>query len=196
MNQIFEFRKELNVKKLAIAAIIILAVIGGIIFISSSVSKKEEEKIESEKPNKTFYSSDKTISLDYLKTYGFNQYKTNENYLMELRTENNLNVFVSKKDLLPGKTLYDIATADSKTYINEFANYSNISELSEFNYNEKKAYTYSLHYLNSKVPYYLQVIWIESSNAYYILDIEFPLEDLNNYTNIINDTINSFVIYK
>ena len=195
MNQIFEFRKKINVKKLAIVILIAIALILGIIFTASHISKKEEEKIEAEKPNKTFYSDDKSISLDFLKTYEFTQYAPKDGYLMELRTSKNLNIFVSKNTILPGKTLYDIASADLKTYINEFTNYSNISELNEFDYNENKGYTYSLHYLNSKTPYYLQVIWIETANAYYTLDIEFPLEDLNNYTNVINDTINSFVIY-
>lgn len=195
MNQIFEFRKELNIKKLVIVIIVAIAIILGIIFAASLISKKEEEKIEAEKPNRTFYSDDKSISLDFLKTYEFKQYNPQNGYLIELRTPNNLNIFVAKKDLLSGKNLYDIASADLKTYINEFTNYSNISELNEFDYNENKAYTYSLHYLNSKTPYYLQVIWIETANAYYTLDIEFPLDDLNNYTNIINDTINSFKIY-
>ena len=195
MNQIFEFRKELNIKKLVIVIIVAIAIILGIIFAASHISKKEEEKIEAEKPNKTFYSADKSISLDFLKTYEFKQYNPQKGYLIELRTPNNLNIFVAKKDLLSGKSLYDIASADLKTYINEFTNYSNISELNEFDYNENKAYTYSLHYLSSKTPYYLQTIWIETANAYYTLDIEFPLDDLNNYTNIINDTINSFKIY-
>lgn len=195
MNQIFEFRKELNIKKLVIVIIVAIAIILGIIFAASHISKKEEEKIEAEKPNKTFYSADKSISLDFLKTYEFKQYKPQDGYLLELRTQKNLNIFVAKKDLLSGKSLYDIASVDLKTYINEFTNYSNISELNEFDYNENKAYTYSLHYLSSKTPYYLQTIWIETANAYYTLDIEFPLNDLNNYTNIINDTINSFKIY-
>ena len=195
MNQIFEFRKKINVKKLAIVILIGIALILGIIFTHSLISKKKVEKIESEKPNKTFYSADKSISLDFLKTYEFAQYAPKDGYLMELRTPKNLNIFVSKNTILPEKTLYDIASADLKTYINEFTNYSNISELNEFDYNGNKAYTYSLHYLSSKTPYYLQVIWLETANAYYTLDIEFPLEDLNNYTNVINDTINSFVIY-
>lgn len=195
MNQIFEFRKKINVKKLAIVILIGIALILVIIFTHSLISKKKVEKIESEKPNKTFYSADKSISLDFLKTYEFAQYAPKDGYLMELRTPKSLNIFVSKNTILPEKTLYDIASADLKTYINEFTNYSNISELNEFDYNGNKAYTYSLHYLSSKTPYYLQVIWLETANTYYTLDIEFPLEDLNNYTNVINDTINSFVIY-
>ena len=35
-------------------------------------------------------------------------------------------------------------------------------------------------------------VWIETENGYYILDIEFPLENLNNYTHIINDVLDTF----
>lgn len=195
MNQIFEFRKQLNIKKIILFVFIVLIAVICTIFTISLFSGKQQEKIESEKPNTTFYDKAKTISLDFKKTYGFIQYNPSENYLMELRTENNLNIFISKKDIIASKNLHEIVSSDIKTYINEFQTHSNISEITEFDYNGNKAYTYSLHYLNSKKPYYLQVIWVETPSCYYTLDIEFPLDDLNNYTNIINDTINSFMIY-
>lgn len=195
MNEIFEFRKELNIKKIILVIVLILLIILGAVFLFSHISNKKEEKIEAEKPNKLFYDENKTISLEFPKTYGFTQYKASGNYLIELRTENNLNIFITKNDLIENKKLIDIASSDIKTYINEFKNSSNISEISEFEFNGKTAYTYSLHYLNSKKPYYLQVIWIEAKNCYYTLDIEFPLDSLNNYTNIINDTTSNFIIY-
>lgn len=195
MNEIFEFRKELNTKKIILVAVLILVIILGTIFLFSHFSRKREEKIEAEKPTKTFYDENKTISLEFAKTYSFSQYKASNNYLMELRTDNNLNIFVSKNDLIENRNLIDIASNDINTYISEFKSSSNISEISEFEFNNKTAYTYSLHYLNSKTPFYLQVIWIEAENCYYTLDVEFPLDNLSDYSNIINDIINSFVIY-
>lgn len=194
MNEIFEFRKELNIKKIILVIVLLLIIIFSTIFIFSHFSRKKAEKIESEKLTKIFYAENNSISLELPKVYGFTQYKSSENYLMELRTENNLNIFVSKNDLIENKDLIDIVSNDIKTYISEFKNSSNISEISDFEFNGKTAYTYSLHYLNSKVPYYLQVIWIETENCYYTFDVEFPLDNLSDYSNIINDIINSFVV--
>ena len=58
------------------------------------------------------------------------------------------------------------------------------------------AYTYSFHYLDSQTNtgYYLQTIWIENNNKYYILDVEFPVKTLNENSKIINDILNSIVI--
>ena len=71
-----------------------------------------------------------------------------------------------------------------------------MSELREFKKDDKSIYTYSLDYLDSqiKTAFYLQVIWFETENGYYIIDIEFPLDDLDNYKNIINETIDNFKI--
>lgn len=196
MNEIFEFRKELNIKKILILSLISIFIIAIIIFgISKKSTEKEEEKIEASNPNFIFYDSNKTISLTLPKTYGFVQYKPSSNYILELRTAKNLNIFVSQNDSLENKSLKDIASSDIKVYINEFKQYSNLSEINEFDINGNKAYSYCLHYLDSKTPYYLQVIWLQGNNKYYTIDIEFPLEDLNNYTNIINDATNSFIIY-
>lgn len=197
MNEIFEFRKELNIKKIILVIAIILLIIGFLTFgISHILNQKQEKEIEESNPNQTFYDSNKTLSLKLPKTYGFIQYKPSNNYLIELRTSNNLNIFISQANLLNGKSLSEIASADIKSYIEEFNNYSNLSEIKEFDRNGSLAYTYSFHYLDSKTKttYYLQVIWLEQNDKYYILDIEFPLDSLATNSNIINETLNSLAI--
>ena len=128
MNEIFEFRKELNIKKILILSLILIIVIAIIIFgISKKSNKKGEEKIEASNPNSIFYDSNQTISLTLPKAYGFTQYKPSGNYILELRTDKNLNIFVSENNSLENKSLKDIASSDIKVYINEFQQYSNLS---------------------------------------------------------------------
>lgn len=198
MNEIFEFRKELNIKKIILVIVLILLVLAILVFgISQILQKKKEIEIETSSPNQKFYASNNILSLELPKSYSFIQYQPSNNYILELRTETNLNIFVSKETALESKPLSEIVSADIKAYIEEFDTYSNLSEIKEFDINGSLTYTYSLHYLDSKAKtsYYLQVIWIEHNSNYYILDIEFPLDSLTTNSNIINDTLNSLTLY-
>lgn len=197
MNELFQFRKELNIKKIIIAIIIVLfCIVITCELISHWINAKNEELKEEQNPNTIFYDKNKTISIELSKQYQFTQYHSSDNYLIELRSPNELNIFISSRNLIENRSLSAIATADLRSYIENFNGYSNLSDLKEFNIGDKIAYTYSFHYLDSvtKTPFYLQVIWVEYENQYYIFDIEFPLDKLNNYTNIINETTNSFAI--
>lgn len=199
MNEIFSFRKELNIKKIIIVISIFAVLILTYILISNihATNKKQQEiKIEEENPNSTFYNKDRSISITLPKTYGLLQYIPKNNYLIELRSEQNLNIFISYENLLENRTLSEIASADIKAYIETFSNYSNLSEAKGFNVGEKQAYTYSFHYPDSKTKttYYLQVIWLQTDSGYFIFDIEFPLNDLSNYTSLIDQVLNTLTI--
>lgn len=197
MNEIFSFRKELNIKKIMIVVFIIVLIIGIIVWkLSSSIEQKEEQKIEDANPNTIFYSENQNISLELSKTYNFIQYFPTNNYLLELRNEDNLNIFISEENALENQTLSEIVSADQTAYLSNFDKHSNLSSVTEFDRNGNPAYTYSFHYLDSKTKtaYYLQTIWIELGEKYYILDIEFPLSTLNENSKIINDVLNSLTI--
>ena len=197
MNEIFSFRKELNIKKILIV-VAIAAVITFLVFhiIFSSFNNKNENIIENENPIATFSSTDNRFSIEFPKEYGFVSYSPSGDKLLELRNDKNLNIFVSSKDLISNKSLSDIVSADITSYLEEFSNSSNISGITEFVHNEKPAFTYSFHYLDfsSKTTYYLQVMWLEYENNYYIIDVEFPLNDLYDNTSIINDILNNFKV--
>lgn len=207
MNELFGYHKELNIKKIIIAGIIILffivivvEIIGMIIHKDSYTDKVTEirdKNIEAQNPNSVFYSESKNVSLELSKQYGLSQYHTTNDYLIELRSENNLNIFVSHRSKIENKPLDQVVSADLHSYIESYASYSNLSQMTELNIKNYNGYTYSFHYLDSKnnTPFYLQVVWIETDTGYYIFDIEFPLDSLNTYSNIINDSISSFVIY-
>lgn len=197
MNEIFEYRKKLNIKKIALAIVLILFVVIMITdLISGIVNKKEENDLEAQNPNSIFYDVNNTISIELSKQYELSQYKPSGNYLIELRAPNDLNIFISHRELIENRTLASIASSDLRSYIKEYTHYSNLSDITEFNVKDKTAYTYSFHYLdsNTNIPYYLQVVWLECNTGYYIFDIEFPLENLNNYTKIPNETLEAFAI--
>jgi len=200
MNEIFSFRKELNIKKIIVVISVLIVLILTYILIAhinTSQKKQQEIKNEQENPNSTFYSENHLVSVTLPKTYGLSQYAPRNNYLIELRSKKNLNIFISYENLLENRTLSEIASADIKSYIETFSNYSNLSEAKSFNVGEKQAYTYSFHYPDSKTKttYYLQVIWLQTATGYFIFDIEFPLNDLNNYTSLIDQVLNSLTLY-
>lgn len=197
MHEIFSFRKELNIKKIIIISIISVIVLGLLIWILLPPAKETIEKIEEkDNPNAVFCSQDKTITLELPKTYNFTQYIPTNNYIFELRNTDNLNIFISEVSKIQNKELADVISADQSSYISQFNKYSNLSNVSEFDLGGLKAYSYSFHYLDSKtkIAYYLQTIWLQKNDNYYILDIEFPLDSLSENSKIINDVLNSIII--
>ncbi len=199
MTELFNSHKQLNIKKIAIAVFIILFLIILFFDLFSNLFKEkpttiQEKTQEAQNPNTIFYNNDKTISIELSKQYELSQYTSSNDYLLELRSPNNLDIFISKIDLVDGKTLKEVASADSNSYIENFKTYSNLSSLSEFDFNNNTAYTYSFHYLDSsnKTPFYLQIVWLQTENCYYIFDVEFPVENMANYTKIVNEILTSF----
>lgn len=194
MNELFQFHKELNIKKILIFVVIFLILIFLIFFIPKIFKKVEEKEIEDSEPNKTFLSNDNSISIVLPKEYGFSEYKPIKDYILELRTENNMDIFVSRKELVPNRDFNTIVSSDRDSYIKTFNTYSNLSEIAELTINGNVAYSYSLHYLDNKVAYYLQIIWIQTDSGYYVIDVEFPLDTLNYNHKIITDLITNFKI--
>ena len=197
MNEIFSFRKELNTKKIVIV-VIISALITFLVFhiIFSFFNNSKQNIIDSENKISTFSDPNNLFSIEFPKEYGFVSFKPTGSRLLELRNDKNLNIFISSKNLINNKPLSDIISADITSYLESFSNCSNISGITEFSHNEKPAFTYSFHYLDlkTKTTYYLQVLWLEYENNYYIIDVEFPLDDLYDNTSIINDILNNFKV--
>lgn len=200
MEDTFETNKKLNLKKVFIAIIIALFLLVIIIELVLNLFKNSNtEKSTNSNPNSIFMDKDETISLNLSKKYELSQYVPKQNYLLELRSQNNLNIFVSKKELIENRILKDVISADRRQYIGNFSAYSNLSDINEISTTSEKTsgYTYSFHYLdnNTNQTFYLQIIWIESETGYYVIDIEFPLDNLDTYSNIITETASSFRIY-
>lgn len=189
----------INYKKIIIAIIILLFFI--LLFILLN-SKKEIDQTENlySVPTKTstvFFSKDKTASVELANSLKLTQLDSESGYILELKSNNNLNIYVSKEETLSNKTLSEIVNADKEIYLQNFSNTSNISDLKELLVGENPAYIYSLHYLDNSInqAFYLQVIWLQIDNYYYVFDIEFPLDDLSIYTNIATDVLSTFETY-
>ena len=192
-----ELKKYLNFKKIIIATIFIIILL---IILTTTIFKhkkiQKEIKIEEQNPNTSFYDKEKNISIELSKGYGLSQYESKQNYLIELRSKDNLDIFVSKGNNIDGKSLNTIVTADRLAYTQKFSSFSNLSDIKELTVNNNLAYTYSFHYLDSNLnqAYYIQIVWLQIDNNYYIFDIEFPLDDLALYTNVITDTLANFKV--
>lgn len=197
MNELFNFHRELNVKKIIIVLLIAIAIPTAITLTLRFSNNYKETKIENSKPNTIFTSDDNSISIELSKKYGLSKYTPVQNYVLELRSPKNIDIFISHENLLENKSLSDIATSDRMSYIENFKSYSNLSDIAPLTIDGNNAYTYSFHYLDNKdnrTPYYLQIIWVETENGYYIIDIEFPLEALDENSSILTDIINKLKI--
>lgn len=197
MNELFESHKKLNIKKVLLVVTIVLFLSISIFDIVSNLlnnTTQNTKHAEAQNPNSVFYDANNKISVELSKKYELKQYNSVNDYLIELRSPNNLDIFISSKPIIENRTLSEVVAADSNSYIENFNNNSNLSDLSEFKVGDKIAYTYCFHYLDSstKTPFYLQIVWLQTEKCYYVFDIEFPLENLENYTKIINETLNSF----
>ena len=206
--EIFKFRRELNIKKILLFVAIFL--VGGILvfftiynlmqFINMGQTGKTT-------PSKIYYDKDKTVSIildkELNKKYKFKQYNSINDYLIELRSENNIDVFISRKEKIEDRDFFQVVELDCKEYVNQFSNYTNASQPQEYQTNlSPNAYTYSLQYLEkqSKTPYYLQVTWVEMDDYYYVFDIEMPYSILQDTpdeaTLILTDILSNINIIK
>lgn len=198
MNELYGEPRHLNMKKVVIiASILVIILIALILFIARKISAPKENTQSENPPTSTvFNSSDHSVSIELSNTLNLKPYASNPDYLIELRSENNLNIFISKKDTLPNQTLSSIIEADKIAFLEHFESYSNLSETKELAVNNHQAFTYSFHYLDKTLnqAFYLQVTWLQIDNTLYIFDIEFPLDDLPFNTNVSSAVLSSFKI--
>ena len=136
MHEIFEFRKELNIKKIIIVVLIFFIIITIIclkLFFPSEKSLQTSQKNNAKNTNYSiFYSNNKKVSLNLSNDYNFIQYAPTNNYILELRNANNLGIFISEEKLIEDHTLSEVVTLDLDSYISQFNNSTNISNISEF----------------------------------------------------------------
>ena len=200
MNDFYEETPKLNIKKVAIIIIIFIILLAFIIvFIAKKIStpKNNTSSVVTE-TSTIYYSNDKFISIELSNNLNLNTYDSGLGYLLELRSPNNLNIFVSKQDVIQNKDFMKVVNADKLAFLSNFEGYSNLSEIKELSVNNNIAYTYSFHYLDKvlNTAFYLQVIWLQIDNEYYIFDIEFPLNDLSFNTNIVSSVLSTFKLNK
>lgn len=196
--------EKLNIKKVVIAVLIgILLIVSIIVFVISKVgahkneiqedANKQSEQIQS---NTTIFTDlANTISIELDKKYNFVQAQNNE-YLIKLSSDEDTDIYISKLEGLEDKELYSVARADKLAYLESYNAYSNLSELKELNVNGNQAFTYSFHYLdeNLKKAFYIQVVIMKVNDEIYVFDVDFPLDQVDYYTNLLLETLSNFKV--
>ena len=199
--------EKLNVKKVVIAVLIgILLIISIIVFAISRIgAKKIKEEGNNEAVNTVVQEDNKsiftdiegTVSIELDKKYNLVQ-SHNSEYLIKVSSDEDVDIYISKLEGFEGRELSSIARADKLAYLEIYNSYSNPSDLKELNVNGNQAFTYSFHYLdeNLKKAFYIQVVLLKVQDRIYVFDIDFPLDDLNFYTNLLSDTLAEFKVLK
>lgn len=196
MNEFYEQTRQLNMKKVICIAVIliILIILIIILIINKSLNKKTSSNEQINEKSTIFYSNDNSISIELSNNLNLKNYNSNLGYLLELRSDNNLNIFISKENAIENKSLLEIVNADKTSFLSTFESSSNLSDIKELSVNNNPAFTYSFHYLDKVLSkaFYIQIAWLQIDNIYYIFDIEFPLNDLSFNTNIASNVLSSF----
>lgn len=200
--------ERLNIKKVIIAVLIgILLIVSIVVFIISRVGKPKDINDENKDNTKTqtsqtqesttqiFKDTNNTVSIELNKKYNLFQSQNSE-YLIKVSSNEDVDIYISKLEGLEGRELSSIARADKLAYLESYNAYSNPSDLKELNVNGNQAFTYSFHYLdeNLKKAFYIQVVLLKVGDAIYVFDIDFPLDDLNFYTNLLTETLAEFKV--
>lgn len=198
MYDFYQEPRQLNKKKVVIASIIlVLILIFLIVLIAHKISTPKEPSKQEILPTSTiFRSEDNSISIELSNAFNLEPHHSDLGYLIELRSKNNLNIFIDKKDKIANQTLLEVLEAEKNLFLQNFESYSNLSDVKELSVNQNPAYTYSFHYLDKTLnqAYYLQVTWLQTQDAWYVFDIEFPLDDLSFNTNIASAVLSSFQV--
>lgn len=187
MDDIFQFHKELNFKKILLFILIIIIISITLFFVFRKPKIKEEIPV-------TFTDANQTISISLSPKYNLMAEKSKRGNLIELYSKNNLNISLSKTNKLFGKELLDIILADRSIYTSNYKNIADLSEISTINTNYIEAYTYSFKLKENSLTNIFQTIWINSDDCYYILDIKYPEIDKDLYVNLVKELIASFTL--
>lgn len=198
MYEFYEEPRHLNMKKVIIISVIfVIILVSLIVIIAKKISSPPNEtNHEIKKTSTVFYSHDNSICVELSNNLNLKSYNSDLDYLLELRSENNLNIFIAKENAIQNKELSEIINADKIAFLSNFESYSNVSDLKELSVNNNLSYTYSFHYLDKLLnkAFYLQVVWLQIKDVYYIFDIEFPLDDLSFNTNIVSSVLSTFQV--
>lgn len=190
MNELFEFRKHLNMKKFIIFAILIVIVLT--IFLPKN-TKKQIQKEEAANPYKTYYSINHKISLELPKRY--NLIETQSEHTLQLQAEDGLIINIEENNIVVGKSLKEIATSDKNVYLKKFDNIYDISDLKEFNLendNLLSSYKYNFKHTNQSTNYNITVFWIQSDTQYYIITVSIPENNISKYQGLEAEIVSSF----
>lgn len=192
MIEIVSFRRTINWKKVVIVILVLLLFIGiGIYFLLRNMTSSDPISHVSDiiKSNDTTLFVDNTnrISLTLPKKYGLGLISSDENHILTLKSPKNLYVLIAFEEKPEGFEIKDLITKDRDSYISNYENVSNVSEVME----DLKGYYYSFDYTNSGLDYTLETTWLKADNGYYLIDINYQKALLEEYKDIRSNVLNS-----
>ncbi len=200
----FSGYRKLNIKKVIIAiAILVLLIVSITVFsISRKMEKSPKQESNTVVENKeeakvqTFKDIDGRVSIELPTKYKLTQ-SHNSEYLIKLSSAENMSIYISQIEKMEGRPLSSVARADKLAYIESYNANSNVSDIKELNVNGNLAYTYSFHYLDENLnkAFCIQVVLLELDDGIYVFDIDYPLDDLSLYKNLVTEVLEKFIKY-
>lgn len=196
MNNVFEFHRELNIKKVVGICILAIFIIILIIFSYPKNTEKKLKEQEAANPYKIYHSLNSSVSLELPKRYNLKEIQGN--YLLQLQSDNGLLINIEEEPIVFGKSLNEISNSDKELYTKKLENTFDISNLKEFNLENSNAlssYTYSFKHINEEIIYNIQVFWIQGNTCYYVISTVFPEDDSTKYQGLESEIISSFKMH-
>lgn len=192
----FEFYdKKLNWKKILIILLIILLIIGIVIFIVFRIRNSSDEKSSSIIKNETvqtFVDSSNSISVSIPSKYPLSKFSSDSNRVLELQSSDGLYVLFSKKDMSSNWfSVYDIIEKDKEKYVLSYENNSNLTGTTNYSLNNMQIYSYSFEYTTLEKTYCIEVYWVGKNNDYYAIDIVYPIDYKEKYSDFPQYILNN-----
>lgn len=123
------------------------------------------------------------------------EFNTDENYTLDLFCKKD-NMYLYANTIYKNREidLLDYVQEDKEYLLSTKENARDSTDITSMDIKDYKTYTYCLTYTDSSFgkDFYTQIVWIETSQNIYILNLEVITENKKAYTQIFNDIANSF----
>lgn len=189
MKNLYFLKPEINKKKIIILIIILLVILTISLLIFLNYKNKQNKK---EISIQTF-NIDNNFNITTNKTDKLKSYTPNNNFIFELHSDNNLDIYIDKLENTENFSLQLIAKADSDSYPKNFENVSNLSQTIKNTINGIDIYSYEFDYLDTitNTNNHLKICFLQINEFIYSINFKFPTEQLQIFNPIVNDIINS-----
>lgn len=192
MKNLYFLKPEINKKKIIILIIILLVILIISLLIFLNYKNKQNKK---EISIQTF-NIDNNFNIITNKTDKLKSYTPNNNFIFELHSDNNLDIYIDKLENTENFSLQLIAKADSDSYPKNFENVSNLSQTIKNTINGIDIYSYEFDYLDTitNTNNHLKICFLQINEFIYSINFKFPTEQLEIFNPIVDGIINSISI--
>ena len=192
MKNLYFLKPEINKKKIIILIIILLVILTISLLIFLNYKNKQNKK---EISIQTF-NIDNNFNITTNKTDKLKSYTPNNNFIFELHSDNNLDIYIDKLENTENFSLQLIAKADSDSYPKNFENVSNLSQTIKNTINGIDIYSYEFDYLDTitNTNNHLKICFLQINEFIYSINFKFPTEQLEIFNPIVDGIINSISI--